>query len=212
MRAAARVRQAGLTLVEMLVALGIFALVGTASVAVISLALDGQGQLEAQTDALGEVERVRALLRADLAQAADRPAREGTGEALPAMGGGDALPIDPRAEELGDLLLILTRTGWDNPGAARPRSELQRVEYRLRDGTLIRRTRPYLDAAPDTPHAEQVLIEDVEAAEIGFWDGQVWRPGFLGEDATPFPPAIRLAFDHPAYGRLTNDFLVGAGP
>ena len=207
-----RARQRGLTLVEMLVALGIFALVGTASVAVISLALDGQTQLEAQTDALGEVERLRALLRADLAQSIERSAREGTGETLPAMGGGDALPLDPRADELGDLLLVLTRTGWDNPGALRPRSELQRVEYRLRDDALIRRTRPYLDAAPETPHTEQLLLEGIGAVEIAFWDGQTWRPGFAGDDTAPFPPAVRLAFDHPAYARLTNDFLVGAGP
>ena len=203
--------QRGLTLVEMLVALGIFSLIGTASVAVIGVALSGQTQLEAQTEALGRLERTRALLRADLAQVVDRPVREPDGRDGAAFAGGDALPEILSDEALGVPLLVLTRGGWTNPGDARPRSELQRVEYRLRDGILIRRSRPFLDAANDTPHTEQVLLDGLDDASAAFWDGQAWRPGFAGEDGTPFPPAMRLTLQHPAYGALTNDFLV-AGP
>ena len=204
--------QAGLTLVEMLVALGIFAMVGTASVAVVGIALSGQAQLTAQTDALGAIERTRSLLRADLAQAVDRPVREGpVGQErdVPAMAGGDAVPSAPGEEALGTLLLTLTRGGWDNPGDARPRAELQRVEYRVRDGQFLRRTRPFLDATAQTPHTEQILLTGIEAAEAAFWDGQAWRPGFASEDSAAFPPAVRIVLDHPAYGTITNDFLVG---
>ena len=207
-----RARQAGLTLVEMLVALGIFALVGTASVAVVGIALSGQEQLTAQTDALGAVERTRSLLRADLAQAVDRPVREGApGQAveMPALAGGEGLPLGLSDDERGTLLLTLTRGGWDNPGDARPRAELQRVEYRLRGGDLVRRTRPFLDATDATPHTEQVLLSGLTAAEAAFWDGQDWRPGFASDAGEAFPPAVRLAFEHPGYGRLANDFLVG---
>ena len=203
--------QRGLTLVEMLVALGIFSLIGTASVAVIGVALSGQTQLEAQTDALGRLERTRALLRADLAQAVNRPVREPDGQDGAAFAGGDALPEALSDETLGTLLLVLTRGGWANPGDARPRAELQRVEYRLRGDALIRRTRPFLDAAEGTPHTEQVLLNGLGEARAAFWDGQAWRPGFVGAESAPFPPAVRVILEHPTYGTLTNDFLV-AGP
>ena len=107
------------------------------------------------------------------------------------------------------VLMALTRSGWSNPGAARPRAELQRVEYVLREGSLIRRSRPFLDAVEATPRTEQVLLAGVEAADMRFFDGDSWRPGFSAPSGQPGPRAVRLEMIHPRFGPLRQDFLAG---
>ena len=205
-------RQRGLTLVELLVALGIFALVSAASTTVLSLAIAGRDQLEASTDEVRRVERARSLLRADLGQLSARPVRDAEGRAEPAFAGGEGIrvPLGAREgqREGEDTLIVLTRTGWDNPGDLRPRATLQRVTWLVRDGALIRRTRPYLDAAAGTPSTDQVVLGDLTSVEVGFYDGQAWRSGFASEEGGA-PLAVRLSFDHPGLGPLRNDFLTG---
>ena len=201
-------RQRGLTLVELLVALGIFALVSAASAGVLALAVGGQEQLEASTDELSRLERTRSLLRSDLFQTVNRPVRDEEGGAVPAFAGGDALPDEIGGPDDERTLLVLTRSGWTNPDGAYPRAELQRVEYLVREGTLLRRTRPYLDAAAGTPAAEEALLSGLTDVELGFWDGTRWAPGYASGQG-PFAPAVRLAFTHPSLGSMRFDMLVG---
>ncbi|WP_031549648.1 type II secretion system minor pseudopilin GspJ [Parvularcula oceani] len=197
--------QRGLTLVELLVALGIFALVSAASIAVFSLAIGSRAQLEEATDETMRLERARALIRSDLAQLVPRPVQE-SGEARASFVGGTAI-LEGADDET--VLMALTRSGWSNPGAARPRAELQRVEYVLREGSLIRRSRPFLDAVEATPRTEQVLLAGVEAADMRFFDGDSWRPGFSAPSGQPGPRAVRLEMIHPRFGPLRQDFLAG---
>ncbi|MBB4657619.1 type II secretion system minor pseudopilin GspJ [Parvularcula dongshanensis] len=203
-------RQRGLTLVELLVALGVFGFVSAASVGVLTLAVNGQSQLELRTDEVMRLERARALLRADLLQLAPRPVREGPSgrEAeVPAFAGGAELTLPETAPDA-EVLFVLTRGGWQNPDSARPRAELQRVTYLLKDDALIRRTRPFLDAAADTPTLDQVLLEDVEDAEVAFLSEGQWRDGFAGQDdGAPGPDALRIEMTLPGFGRLRQDFL-----
>ena len=204
-----------MTLVELLVALGIFALVSAASISVLGLALAGRDQLEAATDEARALERVRSLLRADLAQVVPRPVRGPDGATSPALAGGAGL-ADARPGQAGTapgetVLLVLTRGGWDDPGNLRPRPELQRVTYLVRGGALVRRTRPYLDAALQTPSQDQVLLEDLTDLAVAFHDGREWRDGYAGsEDGADLPRAVRFAFGHPALGPTRHDFLAGA--
>src|SRR3546814_8509418 len=65
----------GFTLVEMLVALLIFAMLSAVGVTVMAYAADNQGVVKARMDRLGELQSARALLKADLAQAAVRRVR-----------------------------------------------------------------------------------------------------------------------------------------
>jgi general secretion pathway protein J len=202
-----RHRQSGLTLVELLVAMGVFAVVSAASVGVLTLAVSGQEQLSLSVDQTTRLERARALIRADLAQLAERPVREaahvrGGIETAPAFQGTAA----PGRDEEGTFLFAVTRAGWDNPGDARPRPTLQRASYLVRDGSLVRRSRPYLDAGPDTPSTEQVLIEGVEDAEARFLMQGTWVQAVPAGER---PEAVRLVMRHPGLGLLTQDFLVG---
>ena len=138
----------GFTLVELLVAIAIFAIVGV-------MALSGYTQLQKQTEYTEQrLERTREVQRAvqtmvqDLSQIEPRPIREPIGEQyLPAVLAGESV----------EYKLEFTRAGWSNTAglaaadlAARRLSldqdGLWRDHWRVLDRTQIRRARPHQTA------------------------------------------------------------------
>src|SRR5690348_16195565 len=103
----------GFTLVELLVALTIFALLSAAGVTLLSFSVRAQASSDERLERLAEIRRAGALLTSDLAQAAPRISRDETGAVKPALVGGSG-----QGEA---LLLSLVRRGWENyDGSARP--------------------------------------------------------------------------------------------
>src|SRR5688500_3833580 len=119
---------AGFTLLEILIAVAIFAIVSI-------MALGGYNQLISQSDRINvNMERTRAVQLAvqrmvqDFAELEPRPVREALGSApQPVL----------RAERRNQQLAELTRAGWSNPAGV-PRPTLQRVAYRF-DNNKLRR-------------------------------------------------------------------------
>ena len=66
--------RAGFTLVEVMISLMIFAMLAAAGAAVLSGAIDNRFAIKAASDRVGDLQRMRGLLRADLGQAAARQA------------------------------------------------------------------------------------------------------------------------------------------
>ncbi|MDX9998103.1 MAG: type II secretion system minor pseudopilin GspJ [Phenylobacterium sp.] len=188
----------GFTLVEMMVALLIFGLVAAAGVAVMSFSVDNRQIVQAHTDRLARFQRARALIRADLSQAAARRTRGPDGQAASwTFAGG--------AGAGSGVLLALVRRGWDNPDEA-PRASLQYVEYRLSDDRLERRSRPALDGAELGP--PQVLLTGVAAATVSFAAGGEWVEALPHGAHQPPPPAVRLQLRLRDLGEVEQLFLV----
>jgi len=188
----------GFSLVEMLVALFIFALLATAGVAVLRFSIDNREVVQARVERLAQFQRTRAILKADLAQAADRRVRGLDGRPVRGafFGGGDGKAAP---------LIRLVRRGWDNPDAA-PRASLQAVEYHLIDGRLERVAAAALDGAP--AGAPQVLIDGVSGAKAQFlWRGQ-WLDSLPGGPMDPLPQAVRLAMTLEGVGAVDQLFVV----
>ena len=186
-------RRAGFTLVEVLVALAIFAMIASAGVGLLSFAIDNRLAVRDASERTAAFQRARALMRADLGQAAPRRVR-----------GADGAP--QAAFELGgEALFAVTRRGWINPGEAR-RASMQRVEYRLVEGRLERRVRERLDGA--RPAEPQVLLENVESAQVtAILDGDPiadWRP----VQNRPLPDAVRIDLTLEGYGPVSQLFMV----
>ena len=196
-------KAAGFTLVEMLVALLIFGMLSAAAVAVMAHAADNQGVVRARMDRLGEFQRARALLKADLSQAAVRRVRGRDG--TPARNAFVGSTVGGAAAMSGSApLLALVRRGWSNPDA-QPRASLQYVEYRLVDGQLERSSRAALDgAAPGEP---QVLLAGIDSARIGYHYRGEWIDGWPG-GAGAMPDAIRLDLELQGLGRIEQLFLL----
>lgn len=193
----------GFTLVEMLVALLIFAMLSAVGVMVMAYAADNQGVVKARMDRLGELQSARALLKADLAQAAVRRVRGRDGSpARNAFVGSTSGAT--RAMSGNEPLLALVRRGWVNPDAE-PRASMQYVEYRLVDGQLERSVREALDgAAPGEP---RVMLRGIESATIGYHYRGQWLDGWPG-GANAMPDAVRLQLQLAGLGRIEQLFLL----
>lgn len=192
---------AGFTLVEMMVALFIFALLSAAGVFLLSGSVRAQGAVQAKLDALAGVQRAGALMTVDLAQAVPRISRTQTGTLAPAFfAGGTA---DGPAVQF-------VRTGRDNL-VDLPRSRLQKLEYALVAGNLVRRAYPQVDGAVADPPA--VLVGDVIGAGFRFraldgsWRGE-WRPS----DPLALPRAVELTVAPRTGDPIRLVFMVGPDP
>lgn len=193
-----RTTPAGFTLVEVLVALSIFALLAAAAVGMMAWSADQQGAVRTRMARVGELQRAHALLKADLSQAALRRTRRSDGGVE--LSAFVAAPPGDGAQPL----LGFVRRGWSNPDAA-PRASLQYVEYRVVDGRLERSARPLLDGAP--PGTPQVLLEDVESVRTHFHTWRQWSDGW-GGGVTELPQAVMLELQLRDLGRVRQVFLL----
>ena len=109
-------RARGFSLIELLVALAVFAALAAAAYGGLAQIAATRGALAKQQDRFAQIVRAVSVLERDLRQAISRPVRgNGSGEWLPALeGAGDRIE--------------LTRVGFANP-LAEPRSNLERVAY-----------------------------------------------------------------------------------
>lgn len=150
-------RPAGFTLLEVLIAMAITAFVALIATTSLSRVMDGVQSLRATADRTYEVNRAWMIISRDLRHFSDRPVRDEFGQIEPALAGG----------ELARFALSFTRAGWHNPNA-NPRSNLQRVNYRLEDEALWRDSYPVLDRAGDTEPYSVMLLDGVEDMQLGF--------------------------------------------
>ncbi len=196
-------RQAGFTLLELLVALGIFALLAAMSYSGLNSVMTAKAVTTQHAERLSQLQMAFLWLGRDIEQAANRSIRNEYAEVRPAMLG----------VETGRYQLELTRTGWRNP-AGRTRSNLQRVAYGLRDGNLLRVYWNVLDRAQDTEPLESVLLEGVDKLELRFlndkntWQNS-WPSSQLGGKASVTPPrAVEVTLETESEGRITRLFRV----
>lgn len=199
----------GFTLLELLVAIGIFALVSAMAYGGLIQVLNTRDRVEAERLFWRTMALTFRKLDEDLAQARLRPVRAEDGSSLPSFAG---QPADVRA--LGAPSLEFTRGGVPVFGTG-ARSDLQRVGYRLNEGRLSRLTWPSLDRAPQAKPDDTVLVRDVEELRTRFLDDKnqwvdawpVKTPAGAYQDALPRAVEITVRFkDH---GEYTRTFLVG---
>lgn len=146
-------RACGFTLIEIMVALLIFAVIGMISSQLLSQVIDSHEHLSERGQRTSDVHRAMQAMQRDILQLANRPIRDEYGDMRP--------PILIGAEGA----MEFSRSGWRNP-LGLPRAEVQRVSYLVQDNKLMRAYWPVLDRAQDTEPAYQTLLEDVERVEF----------------------------------------------
>lgn len=141
--------QRGFTLIEILVALAIFALIGLGAHRMLRTVVDSHERTEQARAELQALMRIMTTLEQDLAQIVPRGIRDEYGD-----------PQPPLQIGTDDNLIEFTRSGWRNPMRTN-RSNLQRVAYTLDESKLMRHFWVVLDRAEDSEPVTQTLAEGI---------------------------------------------------
>ena len=189
----------GFTLMELLVALFVFAILAGFSFRAVTALTASESDVKEQMGALSELQRAVLFWERDIRQIVDRPAQQGFDVSKDAV----SIPDDSGVIEF-------TRGG--NPDyLEQVRSSLQRVRYELNDdGVFLRKSWNIVDHVDDAVPVEMPLLTAVEAVSVSFLDNGEWGkavadPG-VDEQGQPrkktLPAAIALQLTHERFGEI----------
>jgi len=199
----------GMTLLELLVAMAIFALLGTAAYTAVQQGIATQGRLKETRDFWRRLESVFALIERDLDQASDRrPRAPGRQQALAFQTGRGSLGGS------GEALFRFTRGGHSSFREG-PVSPYLRIAYGFREGELERAAWPRLDAPAGLEPREATLLSGLTDVRVRFlrpvenrW-AETWPPA-MAEESPALPAAVELTLEFEDHGRYQRLFHVGA--
>ena len=202
-------RNTGFTLLELLVSLSIFALIGVMAYGGLQSVMIQQSRTGEASQRLADLQKAYRIMRRDLEQIVGRKIRNEFGDTVDELVGGR-----------GFTGVEFSRAGHPNP-AGFLRSDLQRVAYVPDQDTLLRQTWRVLDRAQDSKPDEQVLVENISRFSMRFLNAanewlESWPPP-LGVSATTegLPQAVEVELELDNFGvinwifRLPQEFVAG---
>jgi general secretion pathway protein J len=170
-------RNRGFTLVEVMIAIFVAAVMFAIGYGSINQALRDRDAINTSQARVTEIQRGMRVVAQDFAQIIARPARDtaGTGQLMPAV----------MSQSADDLLVTFTRGGWSNPaGIQRPAEERVRYRYVASEQSLVREHWMAVDPALNTEPRQRVVFTRVKSVELRFLDptSRNWR--------TDWPPTM----------------------
>lgn len=187
----------GFTLVEMLVALSLFAAIAAMGVGLLRSSVDTQDAVQDRLKAMSGVNRVRALMANDLAQALPRPTRGPSGEAIPAFAGSET-----------GFALVHGGAGSLEAGA---RPNVERVAYAFTGGEWRRAVQPMLDGTSLSDGDR--LVGEVTGVAVRYRDDQgQWLGSWNSEPGDRLPRAVEVRLTRRGGAPLTMLFLTAPAP
>jgi general secretion pathway protein J len=194
-------RQNGFTLLEIMIAVMITAIMATMAYSGLNSILDTSHHTQSRDERFSRIQLSMNYLVRDLRHILPRSSRDRYGESHPAI----ETPVD------GSYLISFSRTGWSNP-AKKQRSHLQRVAYAVENGELVRYHWNHIDQGPGEEPHRMVLLDKVDGLRFDFLDQkldaiQEWPPIGSTEqesEAENLPAGIRYELTLSDWGVLTR--------
>lgn len=191
----------GFTLIEVLLALMIFATLSVAANQIFRNVINSNVQTEEVGNALKSLQRTLLIMDSDFRQMLARQYRNGSDEAKEALleFGDDLLDSESQG-------IRFVRGGWINPQQLFPRGEVVKVGYRIQDETLERIRWMYPDNSSALEPAAMPLMEGVTGLRFEVLGDDGWKTEW--EAPLSMPRAIRVTLNTERYGELTRIYLL----
>ena len=198
-------RNRGFTLIEILVALMIFAIMGVLAARSLQSIIHVHKALKKDNRQTMQLMMTMTLLRRDISEAINRPVLDTSGVSVPAF-------------SASKNQLVFTRTGLLNPFNDSRQSNMQRIGYVLKGDQLVRLSWSVLDAAKNTQPESQILLSGVESIKWQYIasDGQassVWPlpdtlPKIQQKPVDPLPKVVLMVMHLKGQGVLQGIFPI----
>lgn len=199
--------QRAFTLLEILVAMTIAAVIGVGAMKVLDSATISHKNIKEKGARYNEIERALLFLSSDLQQLAPRQFRDEFGDLK------DNLTSD---DSIGKTHLSFTRLGRRNP-ARLPRSNLEKLSYVLEEKTLQRVSYLYPDGMNADQGLARDLLDNVDSFVVNFFDGEQWNDFWPVNDGSErdsdnpndkLPVAIKVSIELSDLGLIERLFVI----
>ena len=197
-------RQRGFTLLEVLIAMAIFALIAFGATQILTTVTDAEEASEERFQALQNLQRAMLVMERDFLQMVPRKTRI-EGEVTDTLIFAGEYLFDSSSDGLG-----FVRAGWHNPQLVLPRSTMQSVAYRVNEDKLERLYSTYVDNSIGFEPKVRVLLEGIEKIEFEFLE-KFDTKEFTWEEAESveeLPIAVAVIITSQLYGEIRREFKV----
>ncbi|NOH22700.1 type II secretion system minor pseudopilin GspJ [Vibrio europaeus] len=197
-------RSQGFTLIEVLVAIAIFASLSVGAYQVLNQVQRSNEISMERSERLKTLQRALVFMDNDFRQMALRQSRtNGEDPSAMLLQWKDYL-LDSDAKGV-----MFVRAGWHNPQQQFPRGEISKVGYRIKDQQLQRVWWRYADTPAGQEGIVMPLLDGVEDFEIRFFDGKQWQKEWQTKFA--LPQAVALSLELEDYGKIERIYLTSGG-
>ncbi|MDT0583651.1 MULTISPECIES: type II secretion system minor pseudopilin GspJ [Alteromonadaceae] len=199
-----RSTQSGFTLLEVLIAMAIFALIAFGATQILTNVTDADEASEERFQSLQDLQRAMLVIERDFLQMVPRKTRV-EGEVTDTLIFAEEFLFDSDSGAIG-----FVRAGWHNPQLVLPRSTMQSVAYRVSEERLERLYSTYVDNSIGFEPKVRVLLEGVEKIEFEFLE-KFDTKEFTWEEAESvqeLPIAVAVIITSKLYGEIRREFKV----
>ncbi|CCN69837.1 type II secretion system minor pseudopilin GspJ [Vibrio nigripulchritudo] len=199
-----RRKVSGFTLIEVLVAIAVFASLSIAAYQVVNQVQLSNAQSLEKTERLQTMQRALIWMDNDFRQMALRQMRtNGEAPSQTLLSYGDYIL------ESDDKGIVFSRLGWQNPQNVFPRGDVTKVGYRIREENLERVWWRYSDTPSGQEPLTRPILGDVESFTVTFYENGEWKEEWTKPKALPAAIAITLTLKD--YGDIERVYLTPGG-
>ncbi|MEZ8101304.1 type II secretion system minor pseudopilin GspJ [Vibrio bivalvicida] len=199
-----RARSQGFTLIEVLVAIAIFASLSVGAYQVLNQVQRSNEVSMERSERLKALQRALVFMDNDFRQMALRQSRTNGEEPSAMLLQWKDYLLDSDAKGV-----MFVRSGWHNPQQQFPRGEVSKVGYRIKDKQLQRVWWRYIDTPAGQEGIVMPLLDGVDSFEMRFFDGKKWQKNW--ETKLALPQAVALNLELEDYGKIERIYLTSGG-